>query len=336
VKKNTPRVSIIIVNWNGKENLKTCLDSLALQSFKDFEVILLDNASSDGSAEFMEKFYPWVRLIKSDMNLGFAKGNNKGFEFAKGEYIVTLNNDTEADSHWLGELVRCLDEHPEAGFCASKMLNFYNRQLIDRAGDYYTIAGTAVMNGANEFDGEKFNRKHYIFGACAGGAIYKRRMIEEIGFFDEDFYILHEDVDLDFRAQLTDYKCVFVPTALLYHKSGSSLKKVSSKSLYYGYRNLEFVYIKNFPTILMVYFLVFHLIYFFLSFLISLFILKPHIFIKAKFDVIMNLNVLLKKRRIIQKNRKVSNSYLFSVLLKDWITPLIERRINFIIKRLKW
>jgi len=319
------RVSVLIVNWNGRSNLKDCLDSLLRQYFTDFEVILLDNGSTDNSVDFVRENYPWVKIIRSERNLGFAKGNNEALKYAKSEYIATLNNDVEVDSNWLERLVLSMDRHPEAGFCASKMLNYYNHELIDRAGDYYTIAGTAVMNGSNEKDSKNFNNEKYIFGACAGAALYKLEMIEKIGFFDEDFFLLFEDVDLDFRAQLFGYKCIYVPTAVAYHKGGGSIKKISNLGLYYGYRNLEYVYIKNFPTSLLYFYLIFHLIFDFISFLNALFCLNLNIFLSAKLDVVRCLPELITKRREIQKRRKVSNLYVNSILLKDWFLPLLKR-----------
>lgn len=319
--------SILIVNWNGENNIEECLISISKQNYKNFEVIVIDNASTDNSLLIIERKFGFVKLIKNQTNIGFAKANNIGLEYSKGKYIVTLNNDLIIDELWLEKMVGCLNKYPEIGLCACKMKSYYRRDIIDRAGDYYTIAGTGVMYGNNEKDGKKFDEKKYIFGACAGAAIYRKSMLKEIGFFDEDFFLLYEDIDLSFRAQLHGYKCLYIPDAIAYHKCGDSIKKVNKKAMYFGYRNIEYAYIKNFPTKLIFFYLIFHLIYDILSFIYSFLTFSPHIFIKAKFDVLLNKDSLINKRKKIQKSKEVTDDYINSILLKDFLTPIFKRRI---------
>ena len=244
-----PRVSVIIVNYNGKHLIIDCLKGLGRQSFRDFEVVIIDNASSDGSPNAILKLFeesqvtPFLKFIPLDKNIGFAGGNLEGLKYTNGEYITLLNNDSESDERWLEELVKAMDHDPELGICASKLIIF-NTDIIDSAGDGFSTA----LRGFKRGEGEKisfYNEKEYIFGACAGAALYRRKMIEEIGFLDEDFFLIHEDTDLNLRAQLYGWKVLFVPTAIVYHKVRSSIGNMSPMAVYYTLRNSEFVKIKN-------------------------------------------------------------------------------------------
>ena len=320
------KASVVVLNWNGRPLLSACLDSLRNQSWRDFEIIVVDNGSVDGSVEFVKECFPEVRIICLGENLGFCKGNNMGIREANGEYIALLNNDTEVDPHWLEELVKALDRHPEVGFCASKIVLYDTPHLIDSAGDAYSIAGSARKIGHLDFAlKEKYRRPRFVFGACAGAAIYRRSMLEDIGLFDEDFFIIQEDVDLSFRAQLKGYKCLYVPTALVYHRLSATLKTYSTEYVYYGHRNLEFVYFKNMPFPLLLLTLPLHVIDVFLSFCFFCAIGKGRVFLRAKWDAIKALPRVLRKRREIQRARTVSLAYLLSLLDKSWPWHKIRR-----------
>jgi len=313
------KASVVVLNWNGKPLLSACLDSLRNQSWEDFEIIVVDNGSVDGSVEFLEEHFPEVRIVRLSHNLGFCKGNNIGIKQAKGEYIVLLNNDAVVDTYWLEELVKALDEHPEVGFCASKMVLYDTPYLVDSAGDAYSIAGSARKIGHLDLAlKEKYRRPRFVFGACAGAAIYRRSMLEDIGLFDEDFFIVQEDVDLSFRAQLKGYKCLYVPTALVYHRLSATLKTYSTEYVYYGHRNLEFVYFKNMPLPLLLLTFPLHVLDVLLSFCFFCAIGKGRVFLRAKWDALKALPRVLRKRREIQRERTVSLVYLFMLLDKTW------------------
>ncbi|MBE0558465.1 MAG: glycosyltransferase family 2 protein, partial [Proteobacteria bacterium] len=239
-------VSIVIVNWNGREFLPECLDALRRQVYRDFSAILVDNGSQDGSVAFVSEHYPEVRIVALPDNRGFAAANNVAFETVETEFVALLNNDTVPDSLWLQSLIEALEAHPQAGMAASKMLLYDRRKVIDRAGDGYTTAGAALLRGRG-LSVESHRVREWVFGACAGAGVYRTAMLRDIGFFDEDFFLLYEDVDLSFRAQLKGYKCIYVPEALVYHKGSASIVHDSPRSVYYGHRNLEWVYIQNMP-----------------------------------------------------------------------------------------
>jgi GT2 family glycosyltransferase len=212
-----PEIAVIVVNWNGAHLLKTCLTSLREQTWRDFETILVDNGSSDESLALVARDFPDVRVIALDENLGLAGGTNVGIEATDAPIIATLNNDTEVDAHWLEELKRALDAHPEAGSVASKLLLFDRRDVIHSAGDFYRVDGVPGNRGVWQPDDGRYTQSELIFGACAGAAAYRRTMLEDVGGFDDTFFMYCEDVDLAFRGQLLGYRCVFAPNAIVYH-----------------------------------------------------------------------------------------------------------------------
>lgn len=215
---NGPSVAVIIPNWNGTHLLPTCLDALRRQTYWDFEVVVIDNASTDPSRDLIRSRYPEVRVIELPRNVFFAGAVNAGIRATSGPYVALLNNDTEVEPEWLGALVRALESHPEAGLAASKMLLFDRRDVINSAGDLYRVDGTPGNRGVWEVDRGQYDDSRLVFGACGGAALYRRSMLDDIGLFDEDFVGYCEDVDLNFRAQLAGYRCVFVPEARIYHR----------------------------------------------------------------------------------------------------------------------
>jgi hypothetical protein len=242
-------ISVIVLNYNGKGFLNSCLSSLASQTYSDFEVIVVDNGSRDGSPEYIEENYPWGRLAKNDENLGFAGGTNVGIRAAKGEFIITLNNDSRADSRFIEELIKPMAD-PEVGVCAAKML--FPDGRINSAGICISRSGAAWDRGMFEPDRGQYEFMEEVFGACAGAALYRREMLDEIGLFDEDFFLYLEDVDLAFRARLAGWKCIYVPGARVIHHHGGTAGVGSDLAVYYGNRNIVWYPIKDFPFRLLI------------------------------------------------------------------------------------
>jgi hypothetical protein len=287
------------------------------QKFKKFETILVDNGSTDGSVEYVKKKFPEVKILPLDKNYGFSKGNNIGIEKANGKYIVFLNNDTRADPNWLYELVMAAEESPDStGSFASKLLYYDNPEIIDSAGDGYTIMGNAFKRGELEPDSDKFNKKEIIFYACAAAAMYKKKVLDEIGWFDDVNFspAIHEDTDLGYRALIAGYRCIFVPRAKVFHKVSSTTGRLNDFVVYQSQRNSEFVYLKNTPWQMILKYGIFHL---FLNIkdLLSLSVrgYGKSIF-RAKWEVLKNFRSLLKLRKKIQSRRKISISELDSYL----------------------
>jgi hypothetical protein len=314
------------------------LKALERQSSNDFEVLIIDNASSDSSLDEIERFLKAsplsssVKLISLNTNVGFAGGCLEGLKHAHGEYVAFLNNDTEADQKWLEELITAMDNDPNVGICASKIL-VYGGNIIDSAGDGFSTSLKGFKRGEGE-GVHLFNKKEYIFGACAGAALYRRKMIDEIGFFDEEFFLIHEDTDLNFRAQLNSWKVLYVPTAIVYHKVRSSIGHMSDIAVYYTLRNSEFVRMKNVPlTILIRCFpeLLTGMLTEFIYFTIKH--KRLRLYVKAKIDAIKMLPRMLKKRAMIMKSRKVSHRYLLNMMTPAWKKDFMVTKIKKLFMR---
>jgi len=232
-----PIVSIIVLNWNGKQYLEICLSSLLKQGYLNIEIIFVDNGSSDGSVEFVEQNYPGIVIVSHNINLGFAQGVNSGIKVSRGIYIATLNNDAEADPEWISRLINVMESDLCIGCCASKMLRYYDRDIIDSAGVVVYQNGNAYDMGANEKDAGQYDTQVEVFGACAGAALYRKQMLDEIGCFDMDYFAYFEDVDLSFRMHLFGWKSIFVPEAIVYHMHSATSKQASPFKIFYIERN---------------------------------------------------------------------------------------------------
>jgi len=214
-----------------------------------------------GTSDMLKSEFPWITLIQLDGNYGFAYAVNRGIEASRGEHVALLNDDTEVDQDWLLELARGLESDREVGSVASKMLNFSDRTLVDAAGDELTRSGTPMSRGHGEPDGDVFTKPTYVFGACAGAALYRRSCLDQVGLLDEGFathfrkqgiILSHfEDVDLAYRLQLAGYRCLYVPTAICYHKRGATVSSRTPYVVQVMERNLVNLYAKNTPLALL-------------------------------------------------------------------------------------
>ena len=241
-----PLISVIIPNWNGAHHLPTCLESLRSQTLREFEVIVADNGSIDGSLELLARDYPEVRVLALGENRGFAGACNAGIKATQGTYVALLNNDAEADPGWLSEVVAAFQRHPEAGLVASKMLLFERRNTFHTAGDFYRVDGIPGNRGVWQKDEGQYDREEAVFSACGGSAAYRRTMLDQIGLLDEDFFFSCEDVDLAWRAQLAGWRCVYVPRAIVYHKLSATGGGVTAS--FFDGRNFIYLLVKDYPS----------------------------------------------------------------------------------------
>ncbi|MCY4010093.1 MAG: glycosyltransferase family 2 protein [Anaerolineaceae bacterium] len=241
-------LSIIIPNWNGLRYLPVCLASLQRQDHAPLEIFVVDNASQDGSCDYLRSEHPRVKLLELAQNRGFTGACNEGLRAARGEFLALLNNDTEVDERWAGAVVAAMKRHPEVGSIASKMLLYDRRDVIHTAGDYFTRDGCAGNRGVWERDQGQYEREEWVFSACGGAAVYRRSMLCDIGLLDDDFFFSGEDVDLGWRAQLRGWRCLYVPQAVVYHHLSASGGGVTAS--YYDGRNSIAVLIKNLPAAL--------------------------------------------------------------------------------------
>lgn len=242
-----PEISVVLLNWNGIHLLPGCLESLRAQTFRDFEIIMADNGSTDGSLELVAERYPEVRVIRFPTNIGFCLAVNEGIGASRGEFIALLNNDTELDPLFLAELLAAMRADSRIGICAPKMLYYDDPRLINSAGHACRRNGVVADIGRLEWDADWFNRPREVLGACAGASLYRRRMLADIGLLDPDFFISYEDADLDWRAQWAGWRARYVPTALVRHREGVSRRIRSRRQVLLGVRNTIHVWTKDWP-----------------------------------------------------------------------------------------
>lgn len=255
----SPSVSVVIPNWNGAHLLPTCLDSLLRQSYSNFEVVVVDNASTDDSRDLIAQRYSArrpgshipVRVLPLDSNRGFAGGVNAGIRATDSPIVVLLNNDTEAEPAWLEELVRTLESNPRAGMAASKLRLFDERDKLHSAGDFYRVDGVPGNRGVWEVDRGQYDgpaASPPLFGACAGAAAYRRELLDRVGLFDEELGSYCEDVDMNWRARLAGYECVYAPRAVVYHYLSAT--GGGARASYFVGRNFILVLAQDYPTAL--------------------------------------------------------------------------------------
>ena len=320
--QHAPLVSIVIVTWNSKKHLPTCLDHLKKQNFQDFEIILVDNGSEDGSLDGIQDQDPSFRLQihKLDTNRGFAVANNIGARLASGTWLALLNADAYPNPDWLARLLEAADKHPNACF-ASRQIQANAPDLLDGEGDVYHISGLAWRRNYGHPVQEKRDVEE-IFSPCAAAALYPRQMFLEAGGFDEGYFSYQEDVDLGFRLRLKGLHCFYVPRAIVHHVGSVSTGKYSDFAIFHGHRNLVWTYVKNMPTTLFWLFLPLH---FFMSFLTILRFIQSgngNAIFRAKLDAIRGLSSMVRKRRGIQKKRQASISSIYRVMEHGLMTPV--------------
>jgi GT2 family glycosyltransferase len=244
-----PLVSIVILNWNGKEHLAGCLDSVVQTTYTPLEIILVDNGSTDGSVEFVRLQYPSAHIVENGRNLGYAEGNNKGIEQARGKYIVTLNNDIVVEPTWLDKPIQYLESDRRLGIVSCRQMNYYNHFLIDCLFHYPAPDLSFARVGHGEtFDSASWhNNPGYVIAPNGGSAIYRKEMFDQLGGFDISFFAYHDETDLGMRAFLNGWKCLYVPDAIVFHKDAASFKKTGGKGHYFYARNKLWFMFKYFP-----------------------------------------------------------------------------------------
>ncbi len=240
------KVTIIIPNYNGLSFLDPCMKALEKQDCQDFEILVVDNGSSDGSVEWLKEHgIPSIFLAE---NTGFSGAVNLGIQTAKTPYVILLNNDTEAEPGYVGALLKEIERSPKIFSVSPKMVQLYNRELMDDAGDMYSIMGWAYQRGVGR-DVRLYDKPCHVFSACAGAAIYRREIFEEIGYFDEMHFAYLEDIDVGYRAKIAGYYNRYCPQAVVYHVgSGTSGSKYNSFKVKLAARNNVYLNYKNMPT----------------------------------------------------------------------------------------
>jgi GT2 family glycosyltransferase len=241
------KVSVIVVNWNRRDLLRACLESLALQTQKDLEIIVVDNGSADGSVEMVEREFPAVKILRNAVNRGFCAANNQGIAASSGELVALLNNDAEADRGWVEALAKAILSAEDFGMAASKILVWEDPSRIDKAGHLIYPDGQNRGRGTGETDRGQYDRIEETLWPDGCAAMYRRAMLDRIGGFDEDFFAYADDAELGLRARIAGWRCVYVPTAVARHRRGATLGLGSGRRLALIERNRVLLAAKLFP-----------------------------------------------------------------------------------------
>ena len=242
-------VSVVIPNFNGIAFLDSVLASLEGQILSNFEVILVDNGSTDGSCSFVTANYPWVHLIELSENFGFCGAVNAGIRAAKAPYVLLLNNDTEVKEDFVEEMLAAIRRHKNAFSCGARMVQYHDRDRLDDVGNYYCALGWSFARGRGK-DIHAYETEDKIFSACAGAAIYRKKIVEKIGYFDEEHFAYLEDTDIGYRARIYGYENWYAPKAIVYHVgSGTSGSRYNQFKTRYSSRNNIYLIYKNMPLL---------------------------------------------------------------------------------------
>lgn len=319
----SPLVSIIIVTWNSKGYLPQCLDALSTQTNEDFEILILDNGSTDQEYLNLEGKYLGLKITvkKLNENLGFAVANNLGARLTHGKWLALLNADAFPEPDWLEQLLRAADHNPGFTFFASRQIQANTPELLDGTGDSYHVSGLAWRQNYSRSASKYGFQSGEVFSACAAAALYARDDFIKAGGFDEDYFSYFEDVDLGFRLRLTGGRCFYVPQAVVHHVGSASTGKASNIAFYHGHRNLVWTFFKDMPAALFWVYLPLHMlmnIYFSVSFLL---LGKGSIVLKSKIDAFRILPAILRKRKHVQRSRTVSSREIHRVMIKGLFTP---------------
>ena len=247
-----PRISVIVLTWNGRDLLRDCLSSLSTQTYLDFEVLVVDNGSADGTAEIVATEFPDVIQLRQEQNTGFCRGNNLAFAEASGELLVLLNNDAEAAPDFLSEIADAADREPDIGMFATRIMMHDRRNVFDSTGLLVYPDGICRSRGWLETDVGQYEEAVEVLGPNGCAAVYRREMLEDVGQFDERYFAYLEDLDLAFRGQLRGWRCRYVPGAVCYHKKSITSGYHSKFKAYLVERNRIWNAVKLFPLRLLV------------------------------------------------------------------------------------
>jgi hypothetical protein len=329
-----PLISVVIPNWNGAAFLPVCLDSLKSQSFRDFEVIVVDNGSTDNSRDLLASKYKWARVVPLNKNEGFAGGCNRGISATRGMWVVLMNNDTEAHKDWLKNIVVAIKNKPEYSFFATKILRFDKREILDGTGDFISRSLFVFRFGQFDTDKGQYDDLGEIFSPCGASAVYRKTMLDDIGLLDEDFFAYLEDIDLGMRAHIAGYKGLFVHDSVIYHIGGASTDSELMSPWVYkqNIRNMFLILFKDipFPVFLicipsMIFWHSAHLFYV-IRRRRELF---KYYFI-ALYESLKLYRKMRLKRRGILGNKTISNSDLYQLLKRgsrlNWVQYKIRKR----------
>ncbi len=324
IRMSQPSVGVIIVNYNGGERLETCLSALKQQTRRPDRTILVDNNSSGFAAESIQKKFPDVEVVALGKNVGFAAANNKAVELlASVEWVALLNPDAYAKPDWLEKYVEGVREHPECSFFACRMLSMDGLSL-DGTGDVYHVSGASWRRDFGK-PADRRRQSDEIFSPSGAAALFKRDVYLEAGGLNEDFFCYMEDVDLGFRIQLLGYRSFYISDAVVTHEGSALVGQHSDFQVYYGHRNLVWVYVMNMPSPWIWIYLPQHLLYNAASILLYIFRGKTAVILRAKYDAIKGLARAWRQRKLIQAGARVGTRELRKKLSRGLLAPYLYR-----------
>ncbi len=313
--------TILIVNWNSWDILSHCLDMLKNQTFQNFNVLVIDNASSNPIPINYFFNHSNITLIQNQSNLGFAVANNQSIALiSDSEWVVLLNPDAFPKPDWLQELIDAAEKNPGYAMFASRLLMDADHRFLDGDGDAYHLSGLVWREGHGQREDEVMHQPREVFSPCAAAALYRVDALISVGGFDEDFFCYIEDVDLGFRLRLMGYRCLLVPSAIVHHiGSATSGGQQSDFAVYHGHRNLVWTYVKNMPGWLFWVCLPLHLMMNLVTVFVFLWRGKGQVIVRAKRDALLGLPKMWRKRQEIQRRRVISVGEIWRVLNKRMI-----------------
>ena len=300
-----PYVCVIIINYNSGDCLSRCLSALESQTYNDFEVIVVDNNSTDNSIKVLKDLPSYFKIIKNKNNIGFASANNLAVQKSQASWIALLNPDAFPEPEWLGKLVFASNRHPEIRSFASVLLNDSDDKRLDGAGDVYHLSGLAWRGGHGRHVNE-ITVGGEVFSACAAAALYNRDLFNLIGGFDERYFCYLEDVDLGFRMRLRGEICFLVPDAIVRHIGSMITGRHSKFTIYHSIRNLIWTFIKNIPGPLLPFLIPLHALAIILLILMAIRKNAGREAIRALVDSLRSMPDIWHSRRLIQEKRTLS------------------------------
>lgn len=316
------KVSIVIVNWNRVGYLKDCLKSLSKISYKNTEIIVVDNASTDGSVEFVKKNYPKIKLVRNKSNLGFAGGNNAALSKITGDYVLFLNNDTTVDKHFLEPLVKVLDEDKNLGVVQSKILTMEDHKKLDAVGGYFTLTGFLYHYGYYQRDSKKYSHQLNMYSIKGASMMTRMSLVKKIGLFDHDFFAYFEETDFCHRVWLSGFSVKYIPDSIIYHKIGGTSNSMNNAFIqFHSFKNRINTYLKNLGLVQLIIVLPIHLLLCELAGFGFILKRKPGHFVAINKAILWNVTTIsktLRKRKKVQsKIRVVSDKEIFAQVKKN-------------------
>lgn len=329
-----PLVSVIILNFNGRPVLRLCLEGIQKQNYPNFEVIVVDNGSVDGSIEMVRKKFSWVTLVVNEKNLGYAEGNNQGVRVARGEYVVFLNNDAYPKDDWLSSLVKTAKSDNRIGIVGSKVFRG-KTDLLESAGGWIEYPlGDAPPRAYLKVDNGEYDKKEEVAYVSGAAFLVKKDLTNKLGCFDSVYFCYHEETDLCWRARLAGYAVIYDPNAVVYHYGSFTTGKLSARKIYWQSRNRIMTNIKNLEIHNLISSIFYEIANFSMVTLGGL-LLRPYrkyaiSYLKACVWVLFRIYLIIKKRAEVQRLRKIGDEEILRFHKKTPLNIIINRYLQMV------